>query len=125
MIIRKVADRSGSQPKKGTSWPLDHIEIPLAPKRQGFSPKFLERAITEGWATRIGTRIVFDTKPKTVYDVIRLPGCYCCHCGIQIEAGGTVAQIHVKTLHPDKLSPDKENPAGYRINNYYDCKKEE
>lgn len=90
---------------------------------QNFSKGLIERAGTEGWAKIDGDRLILNVVPEPlVYAILRRPGCYCCHCGELLAAGGEVARQHIAEHHPDEASPDRENPAGYRITDAYECR---
>lgn len=97
------------------------ISTGTAPE-QNFSKGLIERAGTEGWAGIDGDHLILDVVPEPlVYTILRRPGCYCCHCGELLTAGGAVARQHIAERHPNEASPDRQNPAGYRITDAYEC----
>lgn len=129
--------------------PNGETPAPLAPKepkpigvklltklgpRWNLSPNLIKKGQREGWLRVEGDFVILtlltDTGTEEVkYQVEFEPGSYCCHCGAQIEDynpfpgvdGLTVGQRHVKDFHPGKESPDRNNPAGYRVINHTEC----
>lgn len=113
---------------------LSHVEVLNAKDDQNFSPKIVMKGMVEGWLTMAGDKITILAKPENVvYDVIRKPGAYCCHCGEELEQGEafnedgsktTPGATHVKQKHAGATSPDPNWPAGYKVENHYTCKRQ-
>lgn len=90
--------------------------------KQNFSTGLVQRGIREGWLTMSKDKLVLHTKPEElVYDVVKGPGRYCCHCGEKLDddAIGELAQTHVLMNHEGVESPDKGNPSGYVMRSSY------
>lgn len=118
MLLKRVYDSSDPAAPQ-----LDHVRLLHAGVRQRFSPRFLHQAQADGWVILDGDRLMFQTRPVVTYRVERPPGTYCCHCGA--AAPGTLeAQAHLKAVHAGVRSPDPMNPAGYRRDNFYECRRE-
>lgn len=102
--------------------PVAGVEIQQASKHQKFTPHIVEEGTYQGWITMADGQIIVDGENgRLVYDIVRTPGVYCCHCGSKMGGGNRVAQAHVNNRHSGEESPDPENPAGYEQINYYDC----
>lgn len=97
--------------------------------RQKFSPNFVQIGNAEGWLFIGGGQLVINCQDngELKFDVKRYPGAYCCHCQKPIpdanllKDGKTMGMWHVEQNHPGKMSPDRNNPAGYEVVSYYDC----
>ena len=130
MLLKKHADKSGDAPENG-AWPLSHVEVQHAGPVQSFTPRFLQSGMEEGWISMSKGKITLDTAKAdgtpapVVYKIDRAPGAYCCHCNQKLDGGNEIAQAHIEEKHPGIASPDESNPAGYRIDNFYACTKEE
>ena len=95
--------------------------------KQKFSVKVVKTGIAEGWMFLSEKLITIKTPQGDMkWKIIAGPGRYCCHCGEKLmdDQTGAAAREHVKAKHAGKKSPDAEHPAGYRMNNYYDCELE-
>ena len=57
-----------------------------------------------------------------VYEIMRRPSRYCCFCQIPL-INEAAAKVHVIDRHPKAVSPDKQNPSGYRKSNFFACKR--
>ncbi len=121
MLLRKVADKSGPDPAEGEAWPLDHVKVLDAPPKQNFSPGYLEGALAEGLISISKGVIEFHTVPPVSYAIVAQPGVYCCHDGAKLDGGNEIAQAYVSEHFPNEPSPDPENPAGYRYDNFFAC----
>lgn len=85
-----------------------------------FADEFILKAIAEGWMQLAGDRLTIsplDAAP-VVYRRVRLPGLYCCHCDAPLEGNAVDCLAHVRAEHGDAPSPDPNNPAGYRRDNF-------
>ncbi len=65
-------------------------------------------------------RLDKDTPLDLNYKVIRKPGYYCCH-DEKLLAGEEAAREYVAKNYPDTDSPDPQNPAGYRKDDFFYC----
>jgi len=92
--------------------------------KQHLSPKLVKTGQSENWLTRTEDKItIHDEDGDVVFNIIRNPGRYCCHCQEKLtdDADGAAARDHVTKKHDGKKSPDPQNPSGYLMINYYDC----
>ena len=119
MLLKRLYDRSDpKQPK------VNGVKVLRAGKSQHFSPDFVARGHAQGWLTlRQNLIVVGKDRDAVTYRIRRMPGYYCCHCGRPVDDGGS-ARAHIEAEHPQKKSPDAQNPSGYERINYYDCVKE-
>lgn len=151
MLLKRVADKTGPEPPRNLRdgagglvdpelpegaylepWPLDHVRVLStgATPLQHFSPRFVLGAAGEGWLRLERDRIVLDVRDPAgepvglVYRILASPGVFCCHCGKRLGAGDQVARAHLEQLHAGEASPDPQNPAGYRVDNFYRCELE-
>lgn len=97
------------------------VKILHVKPRWHVSPPLLEQGRVQGWLRLTGTTLtVRGENRQVVYEVIRIPGHYCCHC--EQEVGESVAgATHVASVHPGVPSPDPNNPHGHRRDNFYTC----
>jgi hypothetical protein len=118
--------------------PTDHFIINHTGTKpeQNFSEGLVQAGITEGFATVSRGELVLHAEPEDlVYEIIRGPGHYCCHCGEPIpdanaflkdengeETDQTVGMLHVAEVHGGEKSPDPNNPSGYMRLNGYQCR---
>lgn len=109
------------------------IEDTPPPSVHHFSPRLVQRGAEEGWLSLMQGKIVLHgPKHDVSYRIKKGPGAYCCNCGEKIGAGPSIDPRvcsqrikHVeaccgKAAH----TVDAQYPAGYRCDNYYDCKLE-
>jgi len=147
MKIKRIYDRPEGWEKRHNTWkedgtlvdpnrpegvvinvpPFDHIQVidTGASPEQNFSTGLVAAALGEGWIGIDQGKLTLHAKPDDlVYDVLRTPGRYCCHCKakLQDDATGEMARAHVGLLHHGMLSPDAQNPAGYEMLNHYECR---
>ena len=95
--------------------------------KQKFSPKLVKTGQDERWLTKGDNTItIHDQEGDIVFNILRAPGRYCCHCQEKLpdDPKGEAAQKHVAKEHKNQESPDLANPAGYEMINYYDCELE-
>lgn len=116
MLLKRIYDRSSGKPV------LDHIKVLRAGDKQHFSTRFIATGQTIGYVSVADGMITLTTKPKLVYNIIRAPGYYCCHCDAPMSDGAE-ARGHLEVEHKGKKSPDPSNPAGYRKDNFYACER--
>lgn len=98
--------------------------LPVSGK-QKLSPKLIKTGQNEKWLSKGQDKITIHAEGgDVVFDVVSEPGRYCCHCGEKLadDATGEAARSHVSAEHSGKKSPDKRNPSGYEMRNYFDCK---
>lgn len=112
-LVRRKGDLGLRPPK------VSGVVIQAAGPRWNVSPELVAKAAAEGWLKIGDGKITILGGEKSVsYTVKRIPGYYCCHCGVPLE-GSAEARKHVDGMHPKTPSPDKSNPGGYqRINHY-------
>lgn len=110
-------------------WPLAGVELvgdPPAVHR--FKPQWLLAAVTQGWASLAQGRITLHTVGGDVaWRIVREPGAYCCCCGDRVGDGPTADPAeaarrctYVAACQAYQPGADPENPAGYRVDNYYE-----
>lgn len=114
MLLKRVYDTSGPQPR------LVGVKLLRAGPRQRFSPRIIAQGIAQNWLSMGDGKITLRTDPPATYSIVRGPGYYCVHCGNPM-ADGPSGAAHVKTDHAGKVSPDPQNPAGFRRDNFYEC----
>ncbi len=92
---------------------VSHVRVLRAGRKQKFSPDLVATGAAQGWLSMAGGRITLHAEDgEHVYRVVRVPGTYCCHCGVSVhDAGG--ARAHIAAEHEGATSPDPENPSGY------------
>jgi len=86
------------------------------------SPRVIEKGFAEGWLAMGNGQAVIKTadgEDDHVYDILDTPGVFCSHCGLKLGGGNEIAQEHVATNHDGEDSPDEQNPAGYRQDNFF------
>jgi len=114
MQLKRIYDFTGKEPV------LDHVKVLSSSKVQKFTPNFINKAVEENLVTLGKGQIKLHTKPELTYNIVTSPGYYCCHdnkkCGGEKDAAQYVAE-----RFKGKSSPDKNNPAGYRKDNFYTC----
>ena len=88
---------------------------------QNFSPRLIERGVTEGWLTvQRGEIIIHGDNRTLTYRIVLPPGYYCCHCNRALDDPAE-ARSHIDEQHADEPSPDDNNPAGYRRDAFFAC----
>ncbi len=130
---------------------VDYIKVLRSNPRWHVSPTLVERSMAEGWLSVDEGKMVLKTgkgESDLVYMIERPPGLFCCECDHALDDQHR-ARRHVLTEHlgadPRILprdnselqkvfgellksghfeSSDKENPAGYRRDNFYACVKQ-
>jgi hypothetical protein len=113
MWLKRIMER------KGDELSVKGIKVLHASDEHHFSPRLIEGGVSEGWLSMGKGKITIHGEGgDVVYNIARAPGYYCCHCNMKLDDGGVLAQSHVAT-HKAKKSPDKNNPAGYRKDNFY------
>lgn len=119
MFLKRIFDHKSGKPV------LTHVKVITAPEIQKFSTKFVEQQTTAGILSIGDGKITIKTEeklPDLSYDIIRGPGLYCCHCDAP-QGDSTTAAAHVAREHAGIKSPDQNNLAGYRKDNFYLTKK--
>lgn len=98
-----------------------------------FAPKTVQAGLVEGWLSIGDGRIVVrTTKGDVAYRIAHGPGrAVCCKCGdtLDMEGQATSAGLVERRLAHvgacDGKGEDPNNPAGYRVDLYWDCELEE
>ncbi len=106
--------------KDGT---IDSIEVKRYSENQKFSQKFINNMMADGFLTMTKGKIVLHTQPELTYIIKQMPGYYCCHTGEKLS-GEKEAKQHITENFSDIESPDKNNPAGYCKQDFYNCELE-
>lgn len=105
-------------------------------RRHHFTPATVEKYEKRGLLTKTDTTIVLHTiDGDMLFNIDHPPGRYCAHCGESLqdenfEEGGEFipqghaklgagARAHVEAKHKGKVSPDLNNPSGYKMKNYW------
>jgi hypothetical protein len=97
------------------------LKVIRAKPRQNFSTKFVTKGATEGWLNQDGDFItIHGVDGPLTYRILRRPGIYSCFDGREFSSG-TEARAYIIKNHGGQVSPDKENPAGYKILREYKC----
>ncbi len=104
--------------------PVSGITMLRAGPVQRFTQHFINGALKEGWLSMGDGRIMLASDPPLTYQIVRVPGSYCCHCDEAVPGGASLTAAekslqHVSQAHPGAASPDPTNPAGYRTENCY------
>jgi len=116
MLLKRIYDHSGDTPK------LDHVKVLRAKEgAQNFSTRFVQNGQADGLVSVSDGQITLHTQPELTFDIVRVPGYYCCYCN-QPMSDGAAARAHIAEEH-DGESPDSNNPAGYRKDNFYACER--
>jgi hypothetical protein len=101
---------------------------------QNFSRRFIDAGMIEGWLSMGQGKITLhgvdeetEEPVDLVYTVLRMPGTYCSHCDMKLDddPSGASSRAHVADRHGETPSPDRQNPAGYRVTTAYECVLEE
>lgn len=104
---------------------VTHVRVIVAKKVQNLSLRFIDMGVKQGWLKMQDGEIIINSEPsRTIYKIMQLPGIFCCFCNLALPEGGFMAQQHVAACHPGHVSPDTNNPAGYRHDVFYRCIKE-
>lgn len=109
------------------------------------SDRVVQSGLVDGWMSIADGKLTVKTapgKPDHVFKILNPPGVFCCHCGSKLDAGDDVAKQHLLDEHASDSgfelvvgsgederkgkvarSPDRENPAGYRQDNFHRLKR--
>ena len=124
--LRKLADRSGDPPPEGEAWPLAGVTITGDPPEiHQFATSFVTRAAAEGWLTLGRGKITIHAETDVTWTITEEPGAYCDLCDARIGDGPatTSEQAAPRLAHvadcDGSNDPSPENPAGYRVTDYY------
>ncbi len=99
---------------------IDSIEVKRYSENQKFSQKFINNMMADGFVTMTQGKIVLHTQPELTYAIKQVPGYYCCHDGKKMD-GAAEAQKYIDENFAGVESPDKNNPAGYCKQDFYNC----
>ncbi len=87
-----------------------------------FTPTFIAKAVADGWGSFAkGKLTIHASGGDVVYIVTQTPGHYCSYCKVELDSEVN-ARLHVQSH--DGPSPDRNNPSGYGLQNYFNCVKE-
>jgi hypothetical protein len=106
--------------------PISYIEVKHTGvhAEQNFSRRFVEAGVRDGWITLSMGKLIIHAQPEDLnYMILRAPGHYCCHCGIELQsdATGAACRAHIEAAHAGDESPDRSNPLGWRATTGYEC----
>lgn len=118
MYLKRHYDTTTDPPR------LLRVSVLRAGPRQRFSVRLVDQGIEDGWISIGGTTLQLKTDPPLAYEILRVPGLYCCHC-MAPQASPAQALVHLDAAHAGKPSPDPCNRAGYEQIHYYDCQQKE
>jgi len=100
---------------------VDTIKVKRLSKRQNFTQKFIDNAVREGYATLSKGKVILHTQDGDLeFKILRSPGYFCCHDNKSL-GGEKECRKYVKDNFNDIASPDKNNPSGYRKDNFHAC----
>lgn len=100
---------------------VDHVQVRRLTKTQKFTQRVLDKGFIEGFISIGNGQIIIKSQPDDiVYNIIRRPGYYCCHDDCLLE-DEQAAKKYVSDNYAGAESPDSNNPAGYRKDNFYFC----
>lgn len=118
MLLKRKYD------KKGNVSHVLGLRLPEVGAPQHLTDNLLQQGLAAGWISMGAGKVVFASEPEdVVFAIVAQPGVYCCHCGEMLDGGNEIAQAHVAEAHLNASSPDSENPAGYRQDNFYRCER--
>ena len=104
---------------KPNSTVVDHVEIKHLSKLWRPSVELVAKALEDGWMQwKDGNLVVKTDQGDLAYKVLFRPGKYCCHCGHDLAKEHP--KQHLERAHYGKLSPDRNNPSGYRVLHSYE-----
>jgi hypothetical protein len=106
--------------------PLDYISLAHTgvQAEQNFCTDMVVDAMRDKYLSIEDDVLILHVAPEDLrYKILRSPGRYCLHCGEKLpdDEKGTLARLHVATKHPDAISPDRIDPAGYEMLNHFEC----
>lgn len=100
---------------------LETIKVKRLSKIQNFTQKFFDRSICEGFASMSkGLFILHTIDGDLEYKIIRSPGHYCCYDN-KLLGDEKEARKYIADNFKGEKSPDLNNPAGYRKDNFHAC----
>ena len=114
MQLKRIFDLTGPEPK------LDYIKVLKKSTNQNFTQKLINKGIEEGWLSMSKGTIILHTIPELTYKVVRAPGFYCCFDNAKLDSDKH-GQEYVAKNFAGQTSPDTNNPAGYRKDNFFAC----
>lgn len=116
MLLKRIYRHDGPEPV------LDRVEVLRAKDKQNFSTRFVEKGIQSGLVTLSSDTLTLNTEPVMTYRIVNGPGYYCCHCEEPLT-DPLMAFVHLRDEHEGAASPDAQNPAGYRRDNFFACER--
>ena len=100
---------------------LDYVRVSRVSKRQNFTQRFIDRAIQEGFASLVKGELVIHARPdELIYKILRMPGYFCCHDNAPLGSEKEAVE-YLDANFDGAASPDANNPAGYRKDNFLAC----
>ena len=100
---------------------VDTIKVKRLSKHQNFTQKFIDKAVREGYATLSKGKVIIHTQDGDLeFKILRSPGYFCCHDNKSL-GGEKECRDYVKDNFAGIDSPDKNNPSGYRKDNFHAC----
>lgn len=87
---------------------------------QKFSTKQILDRLADGLVVAAGNEFVWKTTPELRFRIVRRPG-YCCCFDDEPMADRNAASAYVAAHYTGQPSPDANNPAGFRRDNFYYC----
>ena len=100
---------------------VNGVIILRAKPHQRFSPDLILSAMEQGWLSMYdGLILIKGENGNLQYRIESAPGYYCCFCNTHLGSPSD-AKMHISAEHLEKISPDLNNPSGYRKDNFYDC----
>ena len=88
---------------------------------QRLTQKLIDKTVQDGFMTLSKGKVIFHTVDGDVaFNIVRVPGYYCCFTNKQL-GDQKEARKYIEANFKGKASPCKNNPAGYRKDNFYTC----
>ena len=135
----KIREVMTTDPANGEiSW--TGIQLVYIPEErfQEIPQRWIDKHVPRGFVSVDENTLTMHTIDGDMkFSIDHVPSRFCCHCGEALpnedqEAGGAAipqgdprlgaaARKHVADKHKGKVSPDLENPSGYKYKMFYGC----
>ena len=103
---------------------LDHVKVIRSSKNQNFTQAFIDEFLEDGILSMGKGKLTIDAKPQDlVYNILATPGFFVCFDNKKMPSPAECVK-YIEENFKDLASPDTENPAGYRKDNFYKCELE-